>query len=297
MTDTTSPKEAETTAIEPKDEKKEEDKIEHIIILSTRIDFNDVVLICKGDKEDCFIHFHVESAVLACVSSPFASLLTDCKNEKEDANTIKTFLNVVYGKPDLAVCDSFHHLFMVLELGDKFCATFVVDRMIFQLCEILRVYVEEQKPLTSRYSNAVILKLLSLCRKINHKQVLASQLAFNTLKSTILRHWHQYVLKCGAKFFGKCACSCRNCACVSMFCHQNRTFDDKSSKLSVDMFFPKQSSTEYFSALELLLFTNALKTYLHNGGDAEKALFEFLSPQFKMESNNAATRVVLSFVE
>lgn len=187
-------------------------------------------------------------------------------------------------------------MFMVLEMGDKYCAPFIVDRMIFQLCETLRVYIEEQKPFNSRYSNAVILKYLSLCRKINNKQVLASPLAFNTLKSTILRHWHQYLKKCGAKFSGKCACSCGNCTCVSKYCSQNRFFDIILSRLSVDMFFPNQSSTEYFSALDLLLFTNALNTYLLNGGHAGEALVEFLSPQSKNESSIATTVQLASVV-
>lgn len=98
-------------------DKKEDDRVKHIIIHMTRSEFNDVVLVCKGEKEGYSVHFYVERAVLACVSSPFSNMLTDCKNDKdnvkpeialnEDASTVETFLNIVYGKCDLSAFDSF----------------------------------------------------------------------------------------------------------------------------------------------------------------------------------------------
>lgn len=171
----------------------------------------------------------------------------------------------------------FSHLFTVLAMGDKFCAKIVLDRIVFQLSDQLRKHVEDQKPLTTRYGNAVILKLLSISRKIKKGQLLASPLAFNTLKSTILCHWHQYLKMCGAKFLGKCACSCGNCDCTAKFCMMNTSFDTSFSRLSVDMFLD-EGKTEYFLALDLLLFTNALRLYLNNGGDSETSLKEFFSP-------------------
>lgn len=114
MTDATSPQESETTAIEAK---KDDDKVEHIILHQARDDFNDIVLVCKGKEEGKFVHFYLERAVLASVSSPFSNILADCKNEKEggkhkiplneDAKTVETFLNILYGKSYLALYHSF----------------------------------------------------------------------------------------------------------------------------------------------------------------------------------------------
>lgn len=66
----------------------------------------------------------------------------------------------------------------------------------------------------------------------------------------------------------------------------NQSFDTSFSQLAVSIFFTDQDSAEYFSALDILLFTNALNNYFYNGGDAEKALIEFFSPHPQKGPNN-----------
>lgn len=110
-------KKAKMTTNELEKEVKEEPKIKDVIVQQSRRDFNDIILVCKGENEGELVHFHVEKAILSFISLPFSDLLTIGKHDKpdekpticleEDACTVETFLNIVYGNYDIIPSDSF----------------------------------------------------------------------------------------------------------------------------------------------------------------------------------------------
>ncbi|PWN34692.1 uncharacterized protein FA14DRAFT_184165 [Meira miltonrushii] len=263
-------------ASEKEAEEVEEGEAEIVYLNKLRGAHTDLILcsstIDKVKNEKKTIKFQVEKAVLACHSSTFLNMFTDCSTQDkenvaeisipEPAKVVSSFLHIIYatfqerneagdGK------GSFDHWVDVIEMGDKYLANVVVERSIFNLCSAFRsLAVKEANVETfsqTRYGKAAFLKLIVIFSLVANGRLGASHLSENELIFTIKHHWRDFCTQCGINFDKRpCGCQHNYAICCGI----------KQSLCSLETLLPDEAAG-YFDVRDIVAFQKVIEDIPH----------------------------------